>query len=202
MSDYSFGTITVDLEIEEENRQAVESLHHIEERYSDLRGKEKEHFYALYLNNDNRVIGDKLISLGKSSQTSLDTKDILRTGILAGAEAAILIHNHPSGNSEPSTQDLKATQEIQKQLEQFQIKLLDHVILSRSDTYSMKQEHQLQDKDLDTEEREELNPELVELVEKVRDLDLETIKQLSKPEQFQAARVRNDFDIEDIEEPE
>ena len=201
MTDYSFGTINIEVEIQEENRQAVESLHHIEERYQDLRGKEKEHFYALYLNNDNRVIGDKLISLGKSSQTSLDTKDILRTGIMAGAEAAILIHNHPSGNAEPSTQDLKATQEIQKQLEQFQIKLLDHVILSRNDTYSMKQENQLQDRD-EEESSGDINPELVELVEKVRDLDLETIKQLSKPEQFQAARVREDFDIEDIEETE
>lgn len=200
MKDYSFGTTSVEVEIEEENRQKVESLHHMEERYQDLRGKEKEHFYALYLNNDNQVIGDKLISLGKSSQTSLDIKDILRTGILAGAEAAILIHNHPSGNSEPSPQDLKSTQQVKKRLEQFQITLLDHVILSRKDTYSMKQENQLQEEDEGVEDHD-LNPELVELVEKVRDLDLETIKQLSKPEQFQAARVRKDFDIEDIEEP-
>mgnify|MGYP002761701414 CR=1 FL=1 len=197
MSDYSFGTINIEVEIQEENREKVDTLYSIEERYSDLRGKEKEHFYALYLNNDNQVIGDKLISLGKSSQTSLDTKDILRTGILAGAEAVILIHNHPSGNAEPSPQDLKATHRIQEQLEQFHIKLLDHVILSRSDTYSMKQEHQLQQ-----EEEDDVDPELRELVDKIKDLDLETIKQLSKPEQFQAARIRNDFNIEDIEEPE
>ena len=199
MSDYSFGTIELQVDITEENRETVDTLQDVEARYSDIRGKQKEHFYALYLNNDNQVIGDKLISLGKSSQTSLDIKDILRTGILAGAEAAILIHNHPSGNPEPSQQDLENTQKIQNRLEHFQIKLLDHVILTRNNSHSMKQENQLQQ---EAEDTVEVDRELEELVEKVRDLDLETIKQLSKAEQFQAARVRNDFDIEDIEEPE
>jgi transcriptional regulator NrdR family protein len=44
-----------------------------------------------------------------------------------------------------------------------------------------------------------VDPELVETIEKIRELDLEVIKQLSKAEQFQATRVREDFDVEDIE---
>ena len=187
--------------MKEEDREVVDTLHDVENRYSDIRGKQKEHFYVLYLNNDNQIIGDKLISLGKSSQTSLDIKDILRTGILVGAGAAILIHNHPSGNPEPSTRDLESTRRIRERLEYFQIKLLDHVILTYSNSYSMKQENQIQKKE-DTKDMDDIDHELERLVKKVRDLDLETIKQLSKAEQFQAARVREDFDIEDIEEPE
>lgn len=140
---YSFGTIKVEAEIEETEAEKVTSFQQIKERYSHLQDKQKEHLYALYLNNDNTVIGDKLISLGQSVQTSLDIKDIARTAVLTDAEAVILIHNHPSGNSSPTESDLKATEQVQDCLGQFQIQLLDHIIISRTSSHSMKAENQL-----------------------------------------------------------
>lgn len=140
---YSFGTIKVEAEIEEDDRDEIVSLSHIRERYSHLQGKQKEHLYAVYLNNDNKVIGDKLISLGQSMQTSLDVKDIVRTAVLTDASAVILVHNHPSGNCEPTDSDLKATEKIQTALQTFGVQLLDHVIISRKTYNSMKQEDDL-----------------------------------------------------------
>jgi DNA repair protein RadC len=139
MTSYSFGTIKVEAEVEED-RDQVHSLSHIRERYSHLQNKQKEHLYAVYLNNDNRVIGDKLVSLGQSMQTSLDLKDIVRTAVLTDASAVILVHNHPSSNCEPTDSDLTATEKIQDALETFGVQLLDHVIISRKTCYSMKKE--------------------------------------------------------------
>ncbi len=139
---YSFGTIQVEAEIPEE-RDTVYSLSHIRERYKHLQSRQKEHLYAVFLNNDNQVIGDKLISLGQSVQTSMDTKDIARTAVLTDAEAVILVHNHSSANSQPSDADLEATEQVQNCLESFGVELLDHIILSRNQVYSMKAQGEL-----------------------------------------------------------
>lgn len=139
MPKYSFGTIKVEAEVEED-RDKVTTLSHIRERYSRLQGKQKEHLYAVYLSNDNKVIGDKLISLGQSMQTSLDVKDIVRTAVLTDASAVVLVHNHPSGNCSPTGSDLKATEKVQTALQTFGVELLDHVIISRETCHSMKAE--------------------------------------------------------------
>lgn len=137
--EYSFGTIKVEAEVEEYS-QTVATLSHIKEGYSWLRKKQKEHLYALYLTNENKVIGNKLISLGQSMQTSLDVKDIARTAVLTDASAVILVHNHPSGNCSPTDSDLTATEKVQTVLQTFGVQLLDHVIISRETCHSMKAE--------------------------------------------------------------
>jgi DNA repair protein RadC len=139
MPKYSFGTIKVEAEVEED-RDKVTTLSHIREGYSHLQGKLKEHLYAVYLNNDNKVIGDKLVSLGQSKQTSLDVKDVTRTAVLTDASAVILVHNHPSGNCSPTDSDLTATEKIQDALQTFGVQLLDHVIICRETCHSMKAE--------------------------------------------------------------
>lgn len=137
MDRYSFGSIQVEVEVDEDVEK-IATLSHIKERYGWLRRKQKEHLYAVYLNNDNKVIGDKLVSLGQSMQTSLDVKDVTRTAVLTGAEAVILVHNHPSGNCSPTDSDLTATEKVQTCLETFGVQLLDHVIISRKKCYSLK----------------------------------------------------------------
>jgi DNA repair protein RadC len=143
MKSYSFGTIKVEAEVQEGDRNEIVSLSHIWERYSHIQGKQKEHLYALYLNNDNKVIGDKLVSLGQLMQTSLDVKDIVRTAVLTDASAVILVHNHPSANCEPTDSDLKVTEKVQDALETFGAQLLDHAIISRKTCHSMKAEGEI-----------------------------------------------------------
>lgn len=141
--EYSFGTIQVEAEVLEDDRDSIATLQELKQRYSYLRSKQKEHLYAVYLDNDNQIIGDKLISLGQSVQTSLDVKDVVRTAVLTDASAVILVHNHCSGNCEPSSSDLKATEQVRTALETFGVQLLDHLIISRKGCHSMKAENQL-----------------------------------------------------------
>lgn len=138
--EHSTGSITVKAEIEESENQ-IKTLSDIIDRYEDLSNKLKEHIYAVYLNNANEEIGDELIGLGKLGQASLDIQDIVQTAALVKAGAVILVHNHSSGNTEPTEQDIEATEKIHNLLNQLDVKLLDHVIISQNSHHSMKQHH-------------------------------------------------------------
>lgn len=136
---YELGTIKVEAELHEEDPGTVESLQDVVARYDTLGEEQKEHFYALFLNNANTVIGDKLIGLGSRDQVQFDISDLVRTAALVNAGAVIIIHNHPSGKPGPTDQDIEATRGVGNAMDTLGVKLLDHVIVTRTESYSMKQ---------------------------------------------------------------
>lgn len=138
---YEFGTITVQAEIDQDQEQLIETKSDILQRYGSLQDEVKERLYAVFLTRDNRLIGDKLISLGSHDGTQLDTQDIIRTASLVNAGAVILVHNHPSGNPSPSTTDIERTEQLHETLQNLGIELLDHVIIAANNSHSMKQAH-------------------------------------------------------------
>ena len=95
-----------------------------------------EEFWALFLNHSNRIIDRFKISQGGISGTVVDGKIIYKEAISRLASYVVLCHNHPSGNYMPSSQDNTITYRIKKGLEQFEIQLLDHVILTDGKYYS------------------------------------------------------------------
>jgi len=135
--DYDLGTIKVHTEIQE-TQDKIESLNDVTAKYQELGQKQKEHVYAVFLTNSNKEIGDKLIGLGGLQSAPLDVQDVVRTATLVKAGAVILIHNHPSGHSQPTTGDIENTEKIHNLLDQLGIQLLDHVIITRTKSYSMK----------------------------------------------------------------
>jgi len=135
---YNFGNIHVTAKIEDKKAEKVHSLSDIKKQYKHLRKKPKEHFYTVFLNSDNKVIGDKLIGLGNNWSTSVDVKDIARTAALTNASAVILVHNHPSTNNKATKKDIETNLQIERALELLQVEVLDHVIISQNDCYSMK----------------------------------------------------------------
>ena len=137
--EYELGSIQITAELQDRDNEEVSSFSDVTSKYGFLRDRPKEHFYAIFLKSDNEVIGDKLVSLGDTGTASIDTKDIARTAVLTNAAAVILVHNHPSTNDRPTDQDLKATEEIQDALDLFDVNVLDHVIISQTGTYSMRQ---------------------------------------------------------------
>jgi len=137
--EHELGSIQVTAEVQDESPEEITRLQAIIDKYRFLRYKPKEHFYAVFLKADNEVIGDKLIGLGSSGNAPVDLKDIARTAVLTNASAVILVHNHPSNNDEATPEDKEATRNIKKGLELFDIDVLDHVIMSQDDHYSMKQ---------------------------------------------------------------
>lgn len=135
---YELGSIKVTAEIRESKDQ-IKSLNDVASKYRNLGGEQKEHFYAVFLTNGNEEIGDKLIGLGGLDSAPVDVPDVVRTAVLVKAGAVILVHNHPSGNAQATQQDIETTEEIHDVLDRLGITLLDHVIITHNDSYSMRQ---------------------------------------------------------------
>jgi DNA repair protein RadC len=93
----------------------------------------REYFYIILLDRSNHVLGFSQISMGGISGTVTDVRIIFQTAIKSNASGLILVHNHPSGNLEPSDADIKI-KEAGKILD---ITLMDHIILSEEGYLSM-----------------------------------------------------------------
>ena len=96
-----------------------------------------EEFKILLLNRANRVLGIVPISKGGIAGTVVDAKVIFSAAILSSSTSLILSHNHPSGNLRPSQADLDITKKLKKAGELLDIAVLDHLILTPDNYYSM-----------------------------------------------------------------
>lgn len=95
-----------------------------------------EEFWAIYLNNNLNIIKKERISIGNLTSTIVDIKRIIKLGIDLRATRLIIVHNHPSGNLTPSTDDMKITDRISKAASTFEITLEDHIIVSNNGYFS------------------------------------------------------------------
>lgn len=100
----------------------------------------QEEFWVLLLNQAARVIDKVRISRGGIDQTTADVRSILREALLQRATQIALVHNHPSGNPRPSTDDRQLTQLVQKGAQTMNIRLIDHVIVTDGKYYSFTDE--------------------------------------------------------------
>lgn len=94
----------------------------------------KEIFLLMAMNRANKVLSVTKISEGGTCGTVVDIKHIFQSLILQNAQSFILCHNHPSGNMQPSANDIEITKKIKEAGKLFDIFLLDHVILSPDHT--------------------------------------------------------------------
>ncbi len=105
----------------------------------EMRSYDREYFKAILLNTKNRVIGIETISIGNLNSSLAHPREIFKKAIRRSAASVILIHNHPSGDPEPSKEDIFLTKELLKVSEILKIKLFDHVIIGEMRYYSMKE---------------------------------------------------------------
>lgn len=96
----------------------------------------KEYFYFLLLNRSNEVTSYMKLSEGGITCTIVDLRILIGTALKCLASGIILCHNHPSGNLEPSDSDKDLTKRITHACKLFDIKVLDHIILTSTDFYS------------------------------------------------------------------
>ncbi len=99
-----------------------------------------ESFFMLTTNRANNVTGFVKISQGGCFGTVVDVKLIAKYAVDSLSGAVILMHNHPSGNIQPSNEDVNLTKKIQQALSLFGIALLDHLIVTPDRYYSFKDE--------------------------------------------------------------
>ncbi len=95
-----------------------------------------EEFWALYLNNSNKVLGKEQISKGGITATVVDIRLLFKKAFELSCVAIIVCHNHPSGKLKPSNSDRKLTEKIEKAGVTLDIKLLDHLIITQKDYFS------------------------------------------------------------------
>lgn len=106
-----------------------------------------ESFWVIYMSRSNRVKGVKNIATGGMSGVLVDLKKIFGTCLKSASSGMILVHNHPSGNPNPSGPDLSITQKIENAAKLFDIDVLDHLIIADKFTYySMADEGQISNK--------------------------------------------------------
>lgn len=102
-----------------------------------VQGLKEEVLYGLYLNAKSKIVAIKELTKGNLNSTIIDGKLVFKWAYKLSTPAIILVHNHPSGDSSPSIQDLKYTEIIIKQASIAGFVILDHIIIG-NDFYSMK----------------------------------------------------------------
>lgn len=103
----------------------------------------QEEFKVVYLNRNNMVLAIYPFSKGGVSQSVVDPKLIFATALKVNASGLILAHNHPSGNLQPSSSDIKTTKKIVKAGELLDIVVLDHIIITKESYFSFADENML-----------------------------------------------------------
>lgn len=100
----------------------------------------KEHLFLLHLNTKNQIIRHDIISVGTLNASLIHPREIFKPAIRESAHAVILVHNHPSGDVEPSNADKKVTKLLKQAGSILQIDLLDHVIVGRDNWFSFREQ--------------------------------------------------------------
>jgi DNA repair protein RadC len=99
----------------------------------------KENFVTLYLNSQNKIISHEIVSSGTINQAVVFPREIAKSALDKCAVSVIFAHNHPSGNTNPSDSDINLTNKLTTGLKLFDISVLDHLIITKNNYYSMKQ---------------------------------------------------------------
>ena len=103
----------------------------------------QEEFKVLLLNRNHQVLGIYPLSKGGVSGTVVDAKLVFSVALKCNASSIIIAHNHPSGNLKPSEADKRLTKKLKEAGNYLDVKVLDHIILSREGYYSFADESQM-----------------------------------------------------------
>ena len=106
-------------------------------------GMQHEECWVLYLTSSNRLIERQRVSQGGVQATVVDHRLIVKRALELLATQLIMVHNHPSGAAEPSLADKELTKKVKSAAALFDIRMLDHVIISREGNFSFRREGML-----------------------------------------------------------
>lgn len=109
------------------------SIADVAQKILKLHEKSQEHFVMLALNTKNVLVGIHDIHVGSLNSSIVHPRDVFQRAILNNAASIILLHNHPSGNPEPSTEDIEVTKRLVDAGDLLGISILDHIIVGEYD---------------------------------------------------------------------
>ncbi len=106
---------------------------------SGIRDKAKEHFKLILLNPRNKIIGISTVSVGTLNASLVHPREVFKDAIVHSAASVVLAHNHPSGDPEPSEDDLKITKKLVDCGKILGIEVLDHIVIGKNHFLSFKE---------------------------------------------------------------
>ena len=127
------------LKVQDESLPIVQSVKDVVLQVSYLREKTREHLMAIYLNARNELLYRKHIFTGTLNASLIHPREIFEEALKHNAASVILVHNHPSGDAEPSKADLEITKRILEAGKILGIDILDHIIITKTKVFSFKE---------------------------------------------------------------
>ena len=119
----------------------IRTAEEVFEYVRDMRDLPKEHLRGIYLNAHYKVIHDEIISIGTIDTNIIHPREVFRPALEYAAAAVILVHNHPSGESQPSEADIEVTKQLVSAGKLIGIDLVDHVIITKNSFKSISIEY-------------------------------------------------------------
>ncbi len=104
--------------------------------WPQLRGADREHFWALSLNTKNHLVRMVEVSVGSLNASIVHPRELFKEAVRVSAASIVIVHNHPSGDATPSGADIQLTRRLVKAGDVLGIELLDHVIIGDDGEHS------------------------------------------------------------------
>ena len=128
------------LKIQDETLPIIKSTKDVVAQAVYLRDKTREHLMTIYLNARNEMVWKKQSTfIGTLNANLIHPREIFNEALLHNAASVILVHNHPSGDPEPSEDDIEITKRIQEAGKIMGIDVLDHIIITKNKVFSFKE---------------------------------------------------------------
>jgi len=108
----------------------------VSDTFQFLMKETKEMFITLHLDGKNRIICMDLVSIGSLNQSIVHPRSVFMTVCLSSAAAIILVHNHPTGDPTPSSEDISITRRLKEAGEIMGINVLDHIVVGNGEYFS------------------------------------------------------------------
>jgi DNA repair protein RadC len=123
----------------DEEKIIISSPKDVYEQTKEIRKNKREHFISLFLDAKNQLIVKETISIGSLNANIVHPREVFQPAVGKSAAGIILVHNHPSGDLNPSEDDIELTQRLVKAGEIMGIEVLDHIIVGKDGFMSMKE---------------------------------------------------------------
>ena len=110
---------------------------------ASLRDMKREVFKVMFLDKALRILGDKDLFIGTVDEAAVHPREVVKEALLQNASSIVLVHNHPSGKTEPSREDYEITQKIKAACLTVSVRVLDHIIIGENQYYSFSERNSL-----------------------------------------------------------
>jgi len=106
---------------------------------NELKNSDREKFICMHFNVKNQIISYEVVSMGSLNSSIVHPREVFKAVILANAASVLFMHNHPSGDTTPSMDDIEITKRLCRAGEILGIQVLDHLIITRNNHLSFTQ---------------------------------------------------------------